>query len=282
MKAMRLLIVIVNLTLIGFATPVWTQDKEQAEKLYKEAQTAEHNVRTWDQVEPKLVQALEIFERLGDKKRVADVNLSLAKKYEAKYKLDPAKVIPVYEKSLALYKDVNDPKGEAETLKALASFTYRSNHQYGAKDYSKVEAYTEKALAACRKVKDRAGEAWSLSWLGSLDRRAGRYDKAVEHYEASAAIGRELGDKEKQVAPLTYLGSTYRDWGQYEKAVESYERLLALCRELKSGSIECEADALQGIGMTYGKWGNREKEQEYFQRFLKIRDEMMGRKPEAR
>ncbi len=75
----------------------------------------------------------------------------------------------------------------------------------------------------------------------------------MEHYEASIAIDRELRDKEKQVAPLTYLGGTYRDWGQYDKAVESYERLLSLCKELKSGNLECQADALRGIGMTICK-----------------------------
>jgi tetratricopeptide (TPR) repeat protein len=281
MKALSLF-AILFLTLSVFAAPVWTQDREEAEELYKEAQTADRNIRTADQVEPKLLQALGILERLGDKKRMADVNLSLGKRYEIQYNLDPAKVLPVYEKSLALYKEMNDPKGEAETLKALASFTYRSNHQHKAEDYSNVQEYTEKALAACRKVKDREGEAWSLSWLASLHRRAGQYDKAVENYEASLAIDRELGDKEKQVAPLTYLGGAYRDWGKYEKAVESYERLLALCRELKAANLECEADALQGIGMTYGKWGNKEKEQEYSQRFRKVLAEMMTRKQKAK
>ena len=281
MKTLSLL-TIVCIILSVFAAPVWTQDREEAEKLYKEAQAADRNIRTTDQVEPKLLQALEIFERLGDKKRIADVNLGLAKRYEIKYKLDPEKVIPVYEKSLALYKELNDPKGEAETLKALASFTYRSNHQHGVKDYSNVEQYTEKALAACRKAKDRAGEAWSLSWLASLHRRAGQYDKAVENYEASLAIDRELGGKEKLVGPLTNLGGAYRDWGKYDKAVESFEKLLSVCRELKSGNLECEADALRGIGMTYGKWGNKEKEQEYSEKFRKVLDQMTSRKPEAR
>ncbi len=123
MKALSLFIIIPCLMSI-FTSAGWAQDREEAEKLYKEALAADRNSRTADQVEPKLVQALGIFERLGDKKRVADVNFDLAKRYEIKYKLDPAKVIPVYEKSLALYKELNDGKGECETLKALASFTY--------------------------------------------------------------------------------------------------------------------------------------------------------------
>jgi len=63
MKDLSLLITILCLALSSLAAPGWPQNRKQAERLYEEAQAADRNIRTWDQLEPKLIQALEIFEQ---------------------------------------------------------------------------------------------------------------------------------------------------------------------------------------------------------------------------
>lgn len=276
MQSLFLLIIIVCLVLSSFSSPGGAQGTGEAAKLYEEAQALDSvrgALRSPADIKAKYIQALDAFERLGDKKRVADLGVSLAHMYgvpEAK------KAIQLYERSLAYYKELNDRKSEATTLKALATICYQS------KDYAKAEAYSEQALTAFRELKDRPDEAWTLIWLAHLHRRAARYDKAVEFYQKGIAIDSELGDKEKGGIALMSLAGTYGDSGQHEKAVESFEKLITNCRELKN--LSCEADALQGLVRVYNQWGKPEKASEYNQRLRMVVEQIMGsgRKPVAK
>jgi tetratricopeptide (TPR) repeat protein len=272
MKGLCAFIVIACLALSAFSSLGLSQSREEAEKLYGEAQALDRELQGGSR--EKYMQALDAFERLGDKKRVADVGVSLANKYGFP-KAD--KAIPLYEKSLSSYQELNDRKAEGETLKELAIICYQSH------DYAKAEAYSDKALTVFRDLKDRAGEAWSLVWLGHLHRKAGRYDKAVECYEKGNAIDREPGDRATMgIAALTSLGGTYRDMGQHQKAVESYEKLVSLCRELKNP--HCAADGLQSLVRVYSQLGNREKASECGKELRTVVDEIMapGRKRDTK
>ena len=82
------------------------------------------------------------------------------------------------------------------------------------------------SLAISRELGDRHGEGQTLTNLGTVYRRQGRWDKAIEMYEASLAICRELGDRHWEGMTLANLGLLHDEQGQEERAVALWREAL--------------------------------------------------------
>ncbi len=99
------------------------------------------------------------------------------------------KAIELFEKALALYREVKDQGGEGVTLDNLGR-VYRSLSQY-----EKAIGYSEQALVIHREVKDRSGEGFSLNNLGLAHWSLSQYEKAIGYHEQALAIQREVKDR---------------------------------------------------------------------------------------
>lgn len=90
----------------------------------------------------------------------------------------------LFERALALYRALGDPRGEAE-----ASFWIGCVHQFIRRDDATAVPYLERAAVA----EDRSTRSEALRHLGISAHQAGRFDEARSRLEESSRLRREIG-----------------------------------------------------------------------------------------
>ncbi len=144
----------------------------------------------------------------------------------AYYQGDYASAVPLFTRSLDLYRDLVDHQGSARTLTNLGLVARNQ------RDYERATALYEESLALCREQGDRRGVAAALSNLGSVVMHCGNPGRAQALLEESLAIDRELGDKHGIAVTLNNLGNLVDTQGDHDRAKTLYEESLALRRDL--------------------------------------------------
>jgi predicted ATPase/class 3 adenylate cyclase len=171
-----------------------------------------------------------------------------------------------YDKSLRLYRNLNNLRGVGTTLgnlgliaqsqgdyekaKMLNERSFKSIKEFGdkgliadslfnavapsiyLKDYEKAEEKLNECLRIYRELNDLRGIAMSLSNLGSLAGVRLDYAKAVNHLEESLKIQRELGDTRGLASTLDNLGSLYGHYGNYWEAEKYFDESIRISTEL--------------------------------------------------
>jgi predicted ATPase/class 3 adenylate cyclase len=175
----------------------------------------------------------------------------------------PAKAM--HERSLALFRELDDKLGIARELDALGEIAYLQG------DYERsVELHTE-SLALRHEIGDKEGIAVSLGHLGIIARDRGRYQYAVDLLEESLKISRELDDKLMTALSLTNLGKIAYTLCEYRRATHLFEEAVSLYRELN--------DRL-GISNILQNLGDVARDQGDFVRALEMYEECIELKRE--
>jgi predicted ATPase/class 3 adenylate cyclase len=125
-------------------------------------------------------EALDIWRSLGDKAELANAlyNYSFAFSVAANPSSDPGSADPDAEgirsiqEALALYREIGDRRGEANTLWGIGNIDYFANVPDGG------ARHFQQALDIFRDVGDVTMEAWSLHMLGSALLRVGKNDES--------------------------------------------------------------------------------------------------------
>ena len=138
---------------------------------------------------------------------------------------DHGRATTVYEESLALYQELEDKQGIANSLNGIG---WLAGYQG---DYSQSVALGEEALTLFRELDDKQGIARSLGFLGNLVLEQGDYERAIELGKESLALQQELGKNGWIILPTLILGRGAYLQGDYERAAELFEEHLELCRE---------------------------------------------------
>src|SRR5258708_6914664 len=148
---------------------------------------------------------------------------------------------PLFQESLALYRELEDQHGIAFALSMLGSVTWTKGNMATAR------TLTEEALAISRQVDDLERAANSLFILGLVSSSLGGYSRACALYEESVAIHRALGNKRGIAHALSQLAQVLLV-SQSDQARVSpvLEECLALSREV---------GFKEGIAAYYCVWG---------------------------
>ena len=141
-----------------------------------------------------------------------------------------------YAAALAIYRDVGDRVGEANTLTGLAI----CDREQGSIDRAR-EGYAA-ALAICRDIGHRGGEASTLKGLAICDREEGNIERARQGYTEALAIYRDISHRQGEANALHGLAMCEREQGNIERAREGYTAAVAIYREI--GDHDGEANAL--------------------------------------
>ncbi|MEU7869107.1 tetratricopeptide repeat protein [Dactylosporangium sp. NPDC049140] len=96
--------------------------------------------------------------------------------------------LPLFERALALYQALGDPRGEGEAL-----FWIGCLHQYVRRDDGTAVPYLERSLDLAARAGDKATWSEALRHLGISAHRAGRLEEARERLEESSRLRREVG-----------------------------------------------------------------------------------------
>jgi len=166
----------------------------------------------------------------------------------------------MHERSLALFRQLDDKFGIARELESLGQVShYQGNYSQA------VELHTE-ALALRYEIGDQEGIAMSLAQLATIALDRGQYPHARDLLEESLKLNRLLGNRLHIALSLNDLGVAAYLLCEYGRAHLLFEEALSLYQELK--------DKL-GISDVLLNLGNLAKDQGYFRRALQLYGECL-------
>jgi predicted ATPase/DNA-binding XRE family transcriptional regulator len=153
------------------------------------------------------------------------------------------------EESLALFQEVDDKFGIAQSLTALGNNVFVVDA-----DYERGRKLAEAGLALYKEIGDRDGIANTLAGLGYMAFWQGDYKQTTMRGEQALALFREVGNKYGLVNVLSNLGDAAKAQGRYGKVTTVLEEALALERE--RGSNFAMAYNLYSLGDIAAAQGN--------------------------
>jgi tetratricopeptide (TPR) repeat protein len=181
--------------------------------------------------------------------------------------------IAYYEQSLQIQREIGNRNGEANSYIGLG------NAACSLGQYQQAIAYYGQSLQIQREISDRKGEANSLGNLGNVARSLGQYQQAIPYFEQSLQIQREIGSRKGESRSLGNLGYVANALGQYQQAISYFEQSLQIQREI--GDRNGEANSCIGLGNAAHSLGQYQQASTYYEKSLQIQREISDRKGEA-
>ncbi len=139
---------------------------------------------------------------------------------------DLARSRSLFEESLALWKELGDPVAVVRGLSNLANVARLEGH------FLEARSLFAECLSISRQVGDRGGMAWTLDAEGDVAREQGELASARGLYEQSLSMFRELGDRWGIASSLADLGNLARDQGDFAAAHLLYRESIGVFQEL--------------------------------------------------
>jgi len=147
-------------------------------------------------------------------------------------------------KNIEMYKQLDDPKAEAESMTQLAGIYYETES-----DTFLAKQTALQALEINQKLSDRAGLIKSLKWLSNIEVREGNLDAADQYAQRSLEISQNLNDS-AEIALSTFqliVVQSLRE--EYDEAQKLAEVCLKIFRRL--GNKRYEAMVLHELSLNY-------------------------------
>jgi tetratricopeptide (TPR) repeat protein len=170
---------------------------------------------------------------------------------------DYAKQSEILEESLALYLELGDKRGIAQSINNLGSIAYFQG------DYEQAAKLYTESLNLRRELNDRWGVANSLNNLGGVAFSQGDYQQAEILHSESLGLRRQLKDKRGISMSLNNLGEVAQQKGEYERVAALYAESLLIRQELGDkfftvsslhnlGEVACNLKDYERAGRLFG------------------------------
>jgi predicted ATPase/class 3 adenylate cyclase len=160
---------------------------------------------------------------------------------------DYAAAVSLLSAGLDLARKLEDAKGMALALSALAVWASNANNGLGA------AGFAEESVQRAGKADERWLYAFCLQVLSWVTRGQNEPEQTGAVLSESLAAMRETGDSWSMILALQHLGALAQSAGQYEQARSDYEEGLILSQELKdrrgmAWCVECLAEVAVAQG----------------------------------
>jgi predicted ATPase/class 3 adenylate cyclase len=152
--------------------------------------------------------------------------------------------VPYWERSLALFTELDDPQGIADSAWGLAQAESFAGNE------SKGLEYGEQALAGYRAVDDQFGLGWALFILGGIHLRAGRIEESTRLLRESVEIFAAASDKTGillNLAAFLFIAQTTADRTRELRLAGVANKLRA---ETGTGLLDAQIDVFQYVKPT--------------------------------
>lgn len=209
------------------------------------------------------LKALKKSEEMGIKEKEAwalDLTASTFK--------DPSQAIPMYQKALRIFDQLNDSTGQARVLNNMA-FTLVE-----LKDHSKALEYSQKGLLLAQTAQLKRDEINITGTIGEILLSMGEYDRAKSHLQQAKQLAEDLGRDISYIYILVDLGEISLAQQDYEKAEQQLFLALETATQwnLKNEQLRCH----QFLSELYEKQGKHEKALGHFKLFHSLKDAIAG------
>ncbi|MBS1808818.1 MAG: CHAT domain-containing protein [Acidobacteria bacterium] len=217
--------------------------------------------------------ALQVAERLNDKRSVAITHYNLGRTYSGLGKMSEA--IASYLASKDTFDGAGCQRDGIHLLSDLGAL-YLNLEQY-----EQAQQCAEQALALAAAIQhtnfpaalwpDDYGVAGAVSLLAVLERRAGKYEQAITHLKQATDIYRRLSqnglDLNYQIADtLAEMGRVYNDLGENATAITFLHQALQFASKLPQPDLA--ANVQNSIGVLYLEQEDYEQAETWLQRAL--------------
>ncbi len=188
-------------------------------------------------------QALDFAKKTGSKRGMADAYQRIASGYSVRNINDSAQYF--YEKSIDLYRELNDSRMVGAILTNMAMIYYDQG------EYVKALLLTEESLKKSSEADDREGIAITLQLLGNIHHFMGNYDEAQKYLIQSLENLDKNKNKLRYADGLVYLASNYQARNKSRKALINLKEASEIYKA-KNDSFYL-TQAMNNIGFIYYK-----------------------------
>lgn len=192
------------------------------------------------EVQSHLNHAKELFERSGNKPRLADVftTLGICEYYEHNHQ----KAIGFHLESLKLI--------ESDDTARLAKAYNNLGLSYSeANELEKATDAFQKAIRLNEATNDIYANGWLYSNIGAIYSKLEYYQKAREYFQKSLRIMEQYGNEFEVAGIQNNLGSAYRELNQLDSAAALFEKARETSARL--GRLELQIHATNNLGIIY-------------------------------
>lgn len=177
---------------------------------------------------------LDFIEEHKLKKQKADVLILLG---EIEHIFgDNTKATKNFEKSLKLYKDLNNKRGEARAISGLAvSFRKVFN-------LDEAKLYYEKSLAISKEIKDTTLISNALVGIGNIYAWRFKSDEALEYYKESLKLSQSIKDKHKEALGRINISNVLVQKKEFNEARKHLDEAIKIGLDLESYNILSHAN----------------------------------------
>jgi len=165
--------------------------------------------------------------------------------------------------ALAIARGTNEPRSQANALKALADLSYEVN------DYRQAREYARQALGWLAKLTDRRGYAHALITMGLIESDENHSEAATGFFTQVLSLSREIGYQGGSVDAVTYLGHLRAKEGQIQQAIELYAQAEETADRL--GDKLKQSWITSGRAYVYDQIGDSSRALQYYQETLRLR-----------
>ena len=186
---------------------------------------------------------------------------------------DVARAITLYEQSLQLLEQINDVKGKAASLHALAGIYAQQG------DVARAITLYEQSLQLKEQINDVQGKAASLHALAGIYAQQGDVARAITLYEQSLQLKEQINDAKGKAASLHALAGIYAQQGDVARAITLYEQSLQLKEQIND--VQGKAASLHALAGIYAQQGDVARAITLYEQSLQLKEQINDAKGKA-
>jgi len=198
-------------------------------------------------------ESLSVFQRIGDKRSTAVIEMNLGSYYSDHANYDEA--LKSTTDALTLFRDLGDEARQALSLNNLGTIrSYMGNFQ-------DALTYYQQAYQIREKLKLTDDMAQSLHNLAETNVELGQYETAVAQYLKALEIRRNSGDQNGVAVNSSSLGALFTEQGKYGSALSALQESLKDFQQTNDQTwIMVEATGRYGNVLSeVGRWDEGQK-----------------------
>jgi len=213
-----------------------------------------------------ILTCLEIFERINDKKGIADCwhHIGIIHWKEGK---NP-EAMEAYEKSLGIRSEIKDSLGIAASYSNIGVI-----HKLERR-FDKAGSYYSRSLGIRKRYNDQKGISQVLFNIGSLNFEMGRTEEALAYYFRSLEIKEKTGDNYGKLSNYLNMGDAERKSGNFDEAEKYYLAGLQLSQQL--GANDFSKSFYRELSVLSGKQEKYKEAYEYQLKYSALKDTLIS------